>query len=322
MIGEVKKEARCVDVYIPEELVNYVLTETEVCGRYVTTRKKGNKTHPMMKIMGLYLLLKAEAPGSSLIQNYVKQIPTLCASFSLSRRTFYYHIGTLERLKLVTKDTDGNLRIASWQQLGKILDINTKRKTKIKFNYDSKQQIHWWFAALDVRENQSLQSYMIQKKLSKNSEAKNSLITAMVKRGFDLERIDDADYFASRLFSLYLEDFRTGTEVHDILVLIRSDVNRSVKKLAYDWCISAQLTSYWKKQMKGQGIVDVTKMHVVSQWSKETNDCHKNRFCHVIWNNHIKQRVWFLCDQLSVIMPWKWQEFLEKNKAETAANSA
>lgn len=315
MSEDLKISPNCVDVYIPVELVNYVLTETKVCGRYLTKRKEGNKTHPMMKIMGLFLLLKAESPGSSLIQNYTKQIPTLCASFSLSRRTFYYHIGALERLKLITKDSDGNLRIASWQQLGKQLDINTNRKTKIKFNYGSKQQIHWWFAALDVQENQALQSYMIQKKLSKNSEAKNSLITAMVNRGFDLDRVDDPQYFAARLFSLYIEDFRTGTEVHDLLIHIRTDVNRSVGKLAYDWCISPQLTSYWKKRMRGQMIIDVAKLKVVSQWSRETNDCHKNPYCHVIWNDKLKERVWFLCDQISVLMPWQWEEFLQKNSA-------
>lgn len=303
-----------VDVYIPVELVNYVLTETKVCGRYTTTRKKGNKTHPMMRVLGFYLLLKAEAPNSGWILNYSKQIPTLSRNFGISARSFFTYMNRLEKMNLAERQ--GNkIRVVSWDNLGKALDINTNRKTKIKFNYDSKQQIHWWFAALDVQENQSLQSYMIQKKLNKNSEAKNDLISAMVKRGFDLERADDPQYFAARLFSLYLEDFRTGTEVHDLLINIRSDVNRSVDKLAKDWCISPQLTSYWKKRMHGQGIIDVSKIQVVSQWSRETNDCHKNRYCHVIWNDKLKERVWFLCDQISVLMPWQWEEFLQKNLA-------
>lgn len=304
---------RSVEVTIPEELVNYVLTETQICGRYLTTREKGNRTHPYMKILGLYLLLKAESPGSGLIQNYVKQIPALCANFSLSRRSFYYHLGALERLKLITKD-GGHLRIASWQQLGKQLDISTSRKTKIEFDYGAKQKIHWWFAALDIKTNQESQQYMIWKKVNKHSEFKNDLLTALRKRGFDEEKIDNPEYFADRLFALYVEDFRTGTEVHDILIHIRSDINRSVKKLAYDWCISSQLTSYWKKIMRQQQIIDVAKIQVVSEWTRDTNDCHKNKFCHVIWNDKLKERVWFLCDQISVLMPWKWKEFL-KNQA-------
>lgn len=313
---------RSVKVEIPEELASYVLDKTEVCGRYLTKRKKGNNTHPLMKIMGFYLLLKAESPGSSLIQNYTKQIPTLCASFSLSRRSFYYHLGALERLKLITKDLDGNLRIASWQQLGNILSINTKQRTQIEFYYDGKQKIHWWFAAIDIKSNQETQEYMIWKKVNKNSEAKNELLTAMHARGFDVSNADNPGLFAAALFSLYVEDFRTGTEVHDILIHIRSDVNRSCKKLANDWSMSAQLTSYWKKIMHKQQIIDVTKMQVVSQWSRETNDCHKNKFCHVIWNDKLKERVWFLCDQVTVIMPWKWQEFLEKNRPGTVASYA
>jgi len=303
-----------VEVSVPEELVNYALTETKVCGQYLTTRKKGNRTHPYMKVLGLYLLLKAESPGSGLIQNYVKQIPALCANFSLSRRSFYYLLGALERMKLITKE-DGNLRIASWQQLGKTLNISTKGKTKIQFNYDGKQKIHWWFAALDIKGNQETQQYMIWKKVNKHSEAKNELLTAMRKRGFDDSKINNPEYFSGRLFELYVEDFRTGTEVHDILIHIRSDTNRSVKKLAYDWCISSQLTSYWKKKMRQQQIIDVVKMQVVSEWTRGTNECHKNKFCHVIWNDKLKERVWFLCDQISVLMPWKWQEFLENLKA-------
>jgi hypothetical protein len=153
---------------------------------------------------------------------------------------------------------------------------------------------------------------MIWKKVNKHSEYKNELLTALRQRGFNEDKIDNPEYFADRLFALYVEDFRTGTEVHDILIHIRADINRSVNKLAYAWCISPQLTSYWKKKMRQQQIIDVSKIQVVSQWTRDTNECHKNKFCHVIWNDKLKERVWFLCDQISVVMPWKWPEFLEK----------
>lgn len=310
MSEDLKIAIPSVTVQIPEELVNYVLTETAICGRYLTTRKKGNKTHPLMKVFGFYLLLKAEAPNSGWIQNYTKQIAALSKNFGISQRSFFTYMNELERLKLAFREKN-NIRIVSWDQLGKVLDISTKKRTQIKFNYDGSQKIHWWFSAIDIKDNQERQAYMIWKKVNKNSEIKNDLLTAMYKRNFDKTKLNNPEYFAGRLFSLYVEDFKTGTEVHDLLIRIRADVNRSVKKLAYDWCISAQLTSYWKKKMHKQKIIDVAKITVVSQWTRETNDCHKNHFCHVIWNDKLKERVWFLCDQISVLMPWKWEEFLE-----------
>src|SRR5690606_19661259 len=124
------------------------LTETEVCGKYVTKRKKGNRTRPLMKVLGFYLLLKAETPQSGWIQDYTKQIPALSENFGISERTFFNYIYKLERMKLAFRE--GNkIRIVGWVELGKTLEINTKKRTKIKFNYDGTQKIHWWFAALD-----------------------------------------------------------------------------------------------------------------------------------------------------------------------------
>lgn len=312
---------RSVQVEIPEELAAYVLKETEVSGQYLNVRKKGNSTHRLVKYYGFYLLLKAEAPGSGWIQNYTKQIPELAKNFRISQRTFFSYLTQLEKLKIAFRE--GNkIRLVGWDQLARLLNINTKKRTKIQFTYNGKQKIYWWFAAIEIKSNQECQEYMIWKKVNKNPEIKNELLTVMHARGFDLSKADNPGLFAAALFSLYVEDFRTGTEVHNILIHIRSDINRSCRKLAQAWSMSAQLASYWKKIMHKQQIIDVSKMQVVSQWSRQTNDCHKNKFCHVIWNDKLKERVWFLCDQVSVIMPWKWQEFLEKNKAGIAALSA
>lgn len=302
------------EVQIPNELAEFALTETEICGRYTTVRKKGNRTHSTMRHLGFYLLLKAECPESGWILNYTKQIPTLSQKFGISPRSFFSYLKALEELKIASRQ-DNKIRIVGWDQLAKVLDINTSKRTTIQFKCDGTQKIHWWFAALEIQGNQERQAYMIWKKVNKNSEAKNLLLTAMMKRGFDIAKVDNPEYFSGRLFMLYVEDFRTGTEVHDILIRIRADVNRGVRRLANDWGISEQLTSYWKKQMRSQNIISIAKLNVVSQWTMDTNECHKNPFCHVIWNDKIKERVWFLCDQISVMMPWKWQEFLENLEA-------
>lgn len=312
---------RSVAVQIPNELANYVLQETEICGRYLVKRTKGNSSHRLAKFYGFYLLLKAEAPGSGWILNYTKQIPELARNFGISQRTFFNYLSHLEKLKIAFREGD-KIRLVGWDQLGRLLSINTRERTKIQFTYDGKQKIHWWFAALDIKSNQESQQYMIWKKVNKNPEVKNELLMALHARGFDLSKADNPEYFSGKLFSLYVEDFRTGTEVHDILIHIRADVNRTCKKLANAWNISAQLVSYWKKVMHNQAIVNVSKMQVLSQWSWETNDCHKNPYCHVIWNDKLKERVWFLCDQLTVVMPWKWQEFLEKKSKKNVSVAA
>lgn len=300
---------------IPDELAPRMMEETSICGEHLKVRAKGNCIHHLVKPVGLWLLLKAVSPGSSLIQNYRKQIPALCANFAISRRTFYYHIGILEKLKLVTKDKAGSLHIASWGQLGRVFQINTNKKTKIQFTYGTKQKIHWWFAALEIKSNQELQADAVWKKANKNSDVASVLLDAMITRGFDLSKLNNPEYYAGRLFMLYVEDFETGTEVHDLLIHIRADVNRSCEKIAESWCMSPQLVSYWKKQMSKEKVIDVAKLTVTSKWSNATRECHKNKFCHVIWNDKLKERIWFLCDQVTILMPWKWTEFIELKTA-------
>lgn len=308
-------------VQIPVELASYVMEQTEVCGKYLVVRKKGNSTHRLAKYFGFYLLLKAESPDSGWIQNYAKQIPQLAQNFGISQRTFFNYMRELERLQIAFREgTD--IRLIGWAQLGKLLDINTRTRETIQFNYNGKQKIQWWFAAIEIKANQEAQAHMVWRKVHKNSDIENELLTAMVKRGFDLSKRNNPEYFSSRLFGLYVESFRTGTEVHDLLINIRADVNRGVKKIAAAWEMSAQLVSYWKQKMRDQGIIGYSKIQVVSEYSLATRECHKNKFCHVIWNDKMKERVWFLCDQINVVMPWKWTEFLEKMTPKTEAHAA
>ena len=305
-----------VQVQIPNELAYYLMQQTVVCGQYLTKRSTGNSTHALAKYYGFYLLLKAEAPESGWIKNYTKQIPILSKNFNISQRTFFSYIKRLETLKLAFREGD-DIRITGWEQLGRLLDIDTKQRTIIHFDYDGKQKIHWWFAAIEINANQERQAFMIWKKVNHNSDIREDLLAAMKKRGFDMTKRNDADYFSAQLFKLYVEDFKSGTEVHDILIHIRSDVNRGCNKLAEAWAMSKQLVSYWKKKMMEQKIIDVAKLRVVSEWTRETEACHKNKFCYIRWNEALKERVWYLCDQITLLMPWKWQGFLLQTEQKT-----
>lgn len=309
---------RSVTVQIPNELANYLLQETEVCGHYLVKRTKGNSSHRLAKFYGFYLLLKAEAPGSGWILNYTKQIPELSRNFGISQRTFFSYLSQLEKLKIAFREGD-KIRLVGWDQLGRLLDINTRQRTKIQFTYDGKQKIHWWFAALEIKSNQELQAFTVWKKAHKNSNTASVIRDALIKRGFDLKQENNPVYYSGRLLMLMIEDFRFGTEVHDILISIRSDVNRSCKKIAKSWSMSMPLLCYWKKQMIDQQIISQATIEIMSEWEWDRRDCGKNKFCRVVWDDKEKQRVWRLCKQISVIIPgesWeKWKEKYEKNMA-------
>lgn len=305
----VDTEKTYIQVEVPIELAEYVMQQSVYCGNYIKVREKGYYTHAPARLFGFYLLLKAESGKSGWIQNYATQVATLSQNFNISPRTFFTYIKKLEQNNLAFREHK-NIRLVGWDRLAELFDINTKKREQINFKYDRTQQMHWWFAALEIESNQDSQAYMIWKKVNQNSDIKNLLHTALLKRGFDSEKFDNPEYFSNRLFMLYIEDFRTGTEVHDILIMIRSDINRSCKKMGEAWSMSPQLTSYWKNQMRRKRIIDIAKVSVTSQYSRETKECHKNKYCHVVWSPKLKERVWFLCDQITVLKPWKWEETL------------
>lgn len=303
----------------PDELPGRVMESTEVCGDHVTKRENGNSIHHLVKPISLFLFLKAEAPGASLIQNYTKQIPTLSANIGWAKRTLHTHLTTLIKMDLVTRD-NGHLRIATWKKLGEVFDIDTKKRTTINFTCNGKQKIHWWFAALEIKSNQELQADTVWKKAHKNSNIESVLREALLKRDFDLKQENNPDYYASCLLSLMIEDFRIGTEVHDILIRIRSDVNRSCRKIAASWAMSMPLVCYWKKQMIKQEIIFQDKIEIMSEWERDRQDCGKNKFCRVVWDDKEKQRVWRLCKQIRVMMPCEsWEEWLKKKEKSMAA---
>ena len=299
------------EVEFADELVPVLMQETKVCGKYLKVKTEGYSTHYLIKVMGFWHLLKAESPVNGLIQNYIRQIPALCRNFNISKRTFFTYIKELEAIKLVRRDAAGHLQIASWHQMGDTFSIKTNKRTKINFEYAGKQKINWWFAALEIKGNKERGYYMIHKKVNKQTEIKNSIMTALIRRGFDTTKANNPEYLSGRLFMLELENFKTGTEVHDILIRIRSDVNRSCKKIGEAWNMSPQLVSYWKAQMRKQQIIEVAKLSVTWEWSIERNPGGKNKFCHVIYDKKKMERVWFLCDQIDVLMPREWEEHLK-----------
>ncbi len=335
MVQQVKKiDQNRIPVDVPDELVQHVMTETQVCGKYVTVRAAGGYViHHLAKLMGFWLLLKASSPGSSLIQDYTGQIPELSRNFNISPRTFFTYMKRLEAMGLLTRQ-DKNIKVATWNQLGRVFNINTQKRTTIKFDYDEKQKIHWWFAALEIEDNGQRCAYMINKKMNKNSGPINSLRTALNRRGFDTSRSNDLPYLIERLQMLYVEDFRTGTEVHDIIIRLRPDVNRSCDGIAKAWNTSRTVVNYWKAQMQKQKIIAVSKFETIfSEWQWDRQNCGKNelyeivdgkkrKLVHIFYSKKEKQRALTLCQQIDIIKRWEWLETREFNEALGGAISA
>lgn len=302
------------EVQIPVNLAAYAMAETDVNGSWCCVRNEGNKTHPLMKPIGLYLLLKAESPESGWILDYAKQIPGLALAFGISRRSFYNYLSKLESMKLAFR-MGTKLRLVGWKELGRVLEINTEEKSTIQYKLYGKNKLHLWFAAIEIEANQELQAKELWRKLNTNSTIMHHLLSALCKRGYKYADRNDRDQFISALFMLYVQDFATGTEVHDYLIDLRSDLNRTIRSIAAAWDASPSMVSYYKKQMQEHGIINVSKLAIMSEWRHDTRECHKNKNCHVIWNEAVKERVWFLCDQISVLRPWEWQAFLKQNLA-------
>lgn len=304
-----------ISVVIPVQLAVAAVSTAEINGSWCERRNKGNTTRPNMKALAFYLLLKAQAPESGWILDYAKQIPELSLAFGISRRTFYNYLEKLETLKLAFRQGT-RLRLVGWNELGNQLKINTFHRETVQYKLYGKFTLHLWFAALEIEFNQSLQCAALFDKLNQNSTHKHLLLSALCRRGYRYEDRNNRELFVNALFALYLKDFETGTEVHDLLVDYRSDLNRTTKTISRAWGnISASLVSFYKKQMVAHRIIDVAKVSIMSKYSRDTRECHKNRNCHVIWNAQVKERVWFLCDQISVMRPWLWDEFLNKLNA-------
>lgn len=281
-----------IDVTIPTEFAVYAISASEVNGSWLVKRDEGNKTKPILKPLAFYLLLKAQSPEAGWILNYAKQIPELSLAFGISRRTFFNYLDKLEEIGLAERQ-GSRLRLAGWKDAGRKLNINTDTKTTIQYTLYGKFTLHLWFAALEIECNQELQAATLWRKLNKNSTTRHLLLSALCKRGYKYEDRDDRDKFIAALFMLYMRDFATGTEVHDLLIEYRSDINRTLKAIAWSWNVSPSLVSYYKKQMSAEKIINVSKVAVMSNWSHDTRDCHKNKHCHVIWDAAVKERVSF-----------------------------
>jgi hypothetical protein len=283
-----------ITITAPVELIAYSVGERAKVNKYETNR--------FIRAIGTWLILKSETT-SGVIQEYSQQLPYLLAITQLSTASFYSRINFLVKEGLITKENN-QLILASFQDAGnKYYLHNTNNKISFTYDPNGKQQIHYLLSAVEIKHNQELQAQALQRKLDKNPIIKVEQLKLIHECGGDVRKMNDSNYNRECLFALQLQSFeqyRKGSTIHNALHAFRADVNRGVKGIATAMnAKSASTASYLKKKLQQQQICSVTKIEGVTSGVRS----RKDKYHYVNWNQLLKQTVWYVCDQMQVLVP-------------------
>lgn len=278
---------------------------TDLARHLVWQRKKVNQyqTNQLIKAMDTWLLLK-HCTTSGIIQNWNEQKQDLFRLCKCSESIFRHRLKLLADLQLL-KYNRYNINICSWQILEKTFEIDTSAKFTIQYNLNDKQRIQEWFIATEIKDNQSRQAYMIIKKLNKNPDHYIAAIGAILAAGADATRLKEPGYILTWLQIVYRQDFIQASKIHDLMIELRPDTNRGVKKMAAEWkCKHPMTVTYWKRSLQQCGIIDISKLQI------ESSERVRNKECKVLWLKKTAQTMLCLCDQITVLEPWTIKNFL------------
>lgn len=307
-------------IQIPAELARYSVWQRSLVNKY--------QTNSIIKALDTWLVLKAESIPS-IIGQWNEQKGRLLQICKCSESIFRTRLKLLKEMKLIKYDRY-SIRLCSWDELGKALEIDVDKKEIIRYDIYNKQRLQEWLIASEIKDSQQRQAYMITKKLNKNPELKLKIIHAMIAAGADRTRIKEPGYVLSWLNVLYKNDFYRASEIHDELILLRPDTNRGVRGISKAWsrCDKSKEENdkeikknvcrivYWKKVLKKSGIIDISKLQI------ESTSRSRNQFCYVLWlpacknspRKEVKQTLLCLCDQIQILTPWSASD-LEKTIA-------
>lgn len=302
------------------ELIAHIKIPVELCRHAVTQRHlvKKYQTNQAIKALDTWLILK-HLSTPSLLQQWNGQKECLFKCCKITETIFRHRLKLLQAMKLLTYDKY-DIRLCSWDELSRQLEIDTTEKTIIHYDITDKKRVQEWLIAAEIMDNQNRQSYSIIKKLNKNPDQKLIIIHAMIAAGADRSQVMNPDYFLNWLRILYTNDFYRASDIHDLLIELRPDTNRGVRGISKAWsrCDKSQAENdkeikknvcrvvYWKKILKQSGIIDISKMQI------ESTTRSRNEYCHVLWlpacknspRKDVKQTLLCLCDQITVLMPW------------------
>lgn len=265
----------------------------------------------------LFCRLKAFAGVSSCIKQWRKRKAEIAAACEVSQTTLFRRLTWLHSEGWIDKDYS-SMSLKSWHNIHEQLSIPYDKQFfeyPAKSNDNEKRTFYWIYLA-EIVDNQERQDYMIAKKLNKNHNVKAELFAAMQQRGVDLQQCEKSpSYLQAQLQALYIDSFVNGSEIHDLLCVIRPDNNRSCVGMGKAWQSEsnarlnrttgkneydrlAMLASYIKKKMKVQGIAIIQRPGTI-----ESDVRGRNKDCYVMYNKRNKTTFQALCDDISVKQP-------------------
>lgn len=281
--------------------------------RFISKKYEVNRT---VALVDTFCRLKAYAGTSSCIKQYKKRHDEIAAECEVSASTLHRRLKWLQKEGWL-QDTGCNLQLQSWATIHERLFITYDRQffaMPEKLNDDDKRTFYWIYLA-EIEYNKGRQAYMIQKKLNKNHEVKTALYIELKRRGADLAMCDKSPgHLLVQLQNLYIDSFVYGSEIHDVLVSIRPDTNRSCIGMGAAWSENAgqrisrtdkQLfskravrASYIKKQLVKQNVAIIQHVGTIE------SECRmRNKECQVMYNKANKTTFQAMCDDVIVRMP-------------------
>jgi len=276
-------------ISIPVELARFAVSQRTLATKY--------QVNEFIRAIDTWLVLK-HVTRSGLIKNWNKQKSELLQLCKCSEAVFRSRLTFLKQKNFLHYDRN-SIQICAYSTLAKILEIDCKKKFAVEYSTGNKQRLQEWIIATEIQDNQQRQNYMILKQVNKNPQVEAKLVNAMVADGADRSRLNDADYFLGQMRALYLQDFVVASKIHEILITIRPDNNRGVKAIARAWNAKhPQTISYWKKILSAAGVIDVSKLFIVSA------DRVRNTYCKVIWDKKNLQTVLRMPDNIQLLQPW------------------
>ena len=276
-------------IKIPVALAKHAVWQRHLVHKYETNR--------LIKALDTWLVLKAET-ASSLIQSWNKQKRHLLQICKCSESIFRSRLRLLADLQLLHYDRL-DIRLASWEDLGKIFDIDIRTTFTIQYNIDDKQRVQDWLIATEILDNQQRQAHTVWSCVNENPQTKQMIADILVAAGADPALLKDSEYFLQQMRLVYQQSFVRSSATHAVIQQYRPDTNRSVRTMARAWkARSAQTVSYWK------GILEKTGIAVISSLQIQSSNRVRNNDCHVVWLKKEKETLLCLCDQIAIIMPW------------------
>lgn len=266
------------------------MTRARLRNKYETNRD--------LRDVSVWLILKHLTTSGKIKDWRGDQLQNLLMICKRRPGSFWQCLKRLQQLGFVTLE-GGDIILCSWQDLYEFYGVDQSSHTyTFQYDYTSNEKIEYRIISADIEINQGRQGFKVLRKLDKNPVHKAILITEIIKRGADRFRLKEPEYLRAQLKMLYMDDFQSVSDIHDVIILYRPFTDRGIKGMAAAWNRKSPSTAtYAIRQMIKQKIIDRSKLQIQSQ------DRVRNPFCDIKWVKATKQTLQAFCGMITVLHP-------------------